>query len=151
MFGLLPVLNGCVPSKTSLSATPGEVPGLPPVASFAGDIRDINVPAEMEIDRSQTNGIETESFRGGVYVYKGNVSMLSLKDYMVQSMQGNKWKKVGETSTKDIMLAFVKPSKTCMMIISDGGRLGKTTLAFYVTIDQTAATALNPFGEAVGE
>lgn len=47
------------------------------------------------------------------------------------------------------MLAFVKPNKTCMMVISEGGPLSKTKLTFYVTIDETAATSLNPFGEAV--
>ncbi len=149
MLVLLLMLSGCVANKSSLSSVPGDTESLAPIPGNAGDILDINVPAEMEMDRTKTMGIKTESFRGGVYVYKGNVSMLSLKDYMVQSMQGNKWKQVGETSGKDIMLAFVKPSKTCMMIISEGGALSKTSLAFYVTIDQTAATSLNPFGEAV--
>ena len=93
-------------------------------------------------------GIKTESFRGGVYVYEGKVAVMSLKDYMVQSMQDNKWKQVGETSSKDIMLAFVKPNKTCMMVISDAS-FGKTELTLYVTIDKTAVAGLNPFGEAV--
>jgi hypothetical protein len=148
------ILSGCADNKTSLpmpAATEDNPDALPPVPGFAGDISDIVLPAELEWDRENSLGIKTESFRGGVYVYKGKVTVMSLKDYMVVSMQDNKWKLVGETSSKDVMLAFVKPNKTCMMVISDGGMLKKTKLTFYVTIDDTAATALNPFGEAVSQ
>ena len=51
-------------------------------------------------------------------------------------------------SIKDIMLAFVKPNKTCMMVITDGV-LGKTELTLYVAIDKTTSGGTNPFGEAV--
>ncbi len=152
LVGLVAVfsLSGCTGNKTVVASAPGESPdSLPPVPGFAGDIHDIVLPTELEWDRKSSMGIKTESFRGGVYVYEGKVAVMSLKDYMVQSMQDNKWKQVGETSSKDIMLAFVKPNKTCMMVISEGGPLSKTKLTFYVTIDETAATSLNPFGEAV--
>ncbi|WP_051305553.1 hypothetical protein [Desulfogranum mediterraneum] len=146
-------VSGCTANKSAVAAsTEGVSPDtLPPVPGFAGDIQDIVLPPELEWDRANSMGIKTESFRGGVYVYKGDVSVMSLKDYMVQSMQDNKWKQVGETSSKDVMLAFVKPNKTCMMVISEGGLVAKTSLTFYVTIDATAATALNPFGEAISQ
>lgn len=152
MAGLLSVfsMTGCATNKAPVTSTEGQSPDtLPPVPGFAGDIQDIVLPTELEWDRKSSMGIKTESFRGGVYVYTGKVAVLSLRDYMVESMQDNKWKQVGETSSKDIMLAFVKPNKTCMMVISEGGPLSKTKLTFYVTIDETAASSLNPFGEAV--
>ena len=152
LAGLVAVfsLSGCVGNKTAVASAPGASPdALPPVPGFAGDIHDIVLPTELEWNRKRSMGIKTESFRGGVYVYEGKVAVMSLKDYMVQSMQDNKWKQVGETSSQDIMLAFVKPNKTCMMVISEGGPLSNTKLTFYVTIDETAATSLNPFGEAV--
>lgn len=144
-------LSGCTKETTSLTpaADGTNIDSLPAVPGFAGDIQDIAIPAELEWDRKSSMAIKTESFRGGIYVYKGNVSVMSLKDFMVAAMQDNKWKQVGETSAKDIMLAFVKPNKTCMMVLSEGGVIGKNTLTFYVTIDETAATSLNPFGEAV--
>jgi len=144
------ILSGCMGNKAAVASGAGSTPdALPAVPGFAGDIQDIVLPAELEWDRKNSMGIKTESFRGGVYVYTGSVAVMSLKDYMVASMQDNKWKQVGETASKDVMLAFVKPNKTCMMVISEGGAFSKTRLTFYVTIDKTAATSLNPFGEAV--
>ena len=121
---------------------------LPPVSGFADDIQDIVLPTEMEWKRDKSMTIKTESFRGGVWHYVGKVEVVSLKDFMVSSMQDNKWKLVGEAASRDIMLAFVKPNKTCMMVIEDAS-FGKTELTLYVTIDKTAAAGLNPFGEAV--
>jgi len=121
---------------------------LPPVSGFADDIQDIVLPTEMDWKRNKSMTIKTESFRGGVWHYVGKVEVISLKDFMVSSMQHNKWKLVGEAASQNIMLAFVKPNKTCMMVIEDAS-FGKTELTLFVTIDKTAAAALNPFGEAV--
>ena len=143
------LLVGCAsgPMAQQESVQPGD-PALPPVAGFADDIQDIVLPTEMEWNRDKSMTIKTESFRGGVWHYSGKVEVISLKDFMTSAMQDNKWKLVGEAASQDIMLAFVKPNKTCMMVISDGS-FGKTELTLYVTIDKTAAAGLNPFGEAV--
>jgi len=143
------LLAGCANGPMSRQALvqPGDN-ALPPVSGFADDIQDIVLPTEMDWKRDKSMTIKTESFRGGVWHYVGKVEVVSLKDFMVSSMQGNKWKLVGEAASKNIMLAFVKPNKTCMMVIEDAS-FGKTELTLYVTIDKTAATALNPFGEAV--
>jgi hypothetical protein len=143
------LLSGCVGSSTVVQpADPAA--GLPPVSGFADDIQDIILPAEMDWNRKKSMTIKTESFRGGVWHYSGKVETISLKDFMTSSMQDNNWKLVGEAASTDIMLAFVKPNKTCMMIISEEN-FRKTALTLYVTIDKTAAVGLNPFGEAVSE
>lgn len=136
---------GCASNK---STSGSDTPGLPQVSSFADDIKDITLPSELEWNRKNSMAIKTESFRGGIFNYRGRAEIMSLKDYMVASMQDNKWRLVGETASKDIMLAFVKPNKTCMMVISDG-MLGKTELTLYVAIDKTTSGGVNPFGEAV--
>jgi hypothetical protein len=142
------VLNGC--STTSTLAP--DASGLPPVSMFAGDLKDIELPSELEWDRDKSMAIKTDSFNGGIWEYTGRVEPLSLKDYLIGAMQNNKWKMVGESTSHDIMIAFIKPSKTCMMVISENkGPAGKTRLTLYVTIDRTAAAGLNPFGEAVGK
>jgi hypothetical protein len=119
---------------------------MPPAPGFADDIQDIVMPVEMEWDRSKSMAIKTESFHGGVWHYKGKVEAVSLKDYMLNAMRDTGWKQVGEAASTDIMFAFVKPHKTCMMIISEGD-FGRTSLALYVTNDKSAAASLNPFGE----
>ena len=151
MFVLLTstlLLVGCASGPIAQQdAMPGNF-ALPPVSGFADDIQDIVLPLDMEWDRKKSMTIKTESFRGGLWHYSGKVDVISLKDFMTSSMQDNMWKLVGEASSQDIMLAFVKPSKNCMMVISDVS-FGKTELTLYVTIDKTAAAGLNPFGEAV--
>lgn len=144
-MALLLISSGCASSK---NRTGGDAPGLPQLSNFADDIKDITLPTELEWDRKDSMVIKTESFRGGIFTYKGKAEVMSLKDYLVASMQDNKWRLVGETASKDIMLAFVKPNKTCMMVISEG-MLGKTELKLYVAIDKTAAGNANSFGESV--
>ncbi len=143
------LIGGC--SGQSFTGGSSVAPGdsaLPPVSGFADDIQDIVLPTDLEWNRKKSMTIKTESFRGGIWRYEGKVEPISLKDFMISAMQDHKWKLVGEAASQDIMLAFVKPSKTCMMVISESA-LGKTHLTLYVTIDKTAAAGLNPFGEAV--
>ncbi len=137
------LLSSCVFPTSSIQTDLG---GLPPIPGFADDIHDVMLPAEMEWDRARSMAIKTESFHGGVWHYTGKVETVSLKDYMFTAMQDSGWKLVGEAASTDIMFAFVKPHKTCMMIISEG-TFGSTALTLYVTIDKTAAVKLNPFGE----
>jgi hypothetical protein len=145
------LLAGCAGNpmapQTELPSSDG---ALPPVSGFADDIQDIAIPTDMEWNRDKSMTIKTESFRGGLWHYSGKVEIISLKDFMVSSMQDNKWKLVGEAASKEIMLAFVKPNKTCMMVLEDAS-FNKTNLTLYVTIDKTAAAGLNPFGEAVAQ
>lgn len=141
---LLLISTGCASNKNKMG---GDTAGLPQVSNFADDIKDITLPSELEWDRKNSMVIKTESFRGGIFTYKGKAEIMSLKDYLVASMQDNKWRLVGETASKDIMLAFVKPNKTCMMVISDGV-FGKTELKLYVAFDKTSSGGTNPFGEA---
>ncbi len=140
------VLTGCSP-KANIAGAQGT---LPQVSGFAGGLQDIELPTELTWDRDASMTIKTASFNGGIWCYEGRVDVLSLKDYLVGSMQGNKWKLVGESTSKNILLAFVKPHKTCMIVIA-GSKFffGKTKVTLYVTIDRTAAAGLNPFGEAV--
>lgn len=133
---LLLISAGCASNKSMVGS---DAAGLPQISNFADDIKDITLPTELAWDRKNSMVIKTESFRGGIFTYKGRVEVMSLKDYMVASMQDNKWRLVGETASKDIMLAFVKPNKTCMMVISEGV-LGKTELKLYVAIDKTGAS-----------
>ncbi len=144
-MALILISAGCASNKSTAGS---DTPGLPQVSSFADDIKDINLPPELEWNRKNSMSIKTESFRGGIFNYRGRAEVMSLKDFMIASMQDNKWKLAGETTSKDIMLAFVKPNKTCMMVITDGV-LGKTELTLYVAIDKTTSGGTNPFGEAV--
>ena len=122
---------------------------LPATGSSLWNYEDIEIPAEMKYNPKGSMSIKTDSFRGGIIHYKGRVEMHSLKEFLVASMKKNKWKLAGEVSSQNIILAFTKPSKTCMINIDPKGSLSDTTLTMYVTVDVTAARALNAFGEPI--
>ncbi len=126
----------------------GKEGALPPLSAFADDLQDIELPTDLKWERDISMGIKTESFRGGVWKYSGNVDPISLKDFMTSSMESNKWKLVGEVTSEEILLAFIKPNKNCMMVIGETV-MGKAELTLYVTIDKTGAGGLNPFGEVI--
>ena len=51
-------------------------------------------------------------------------------------MKKRQWKHVGEATYKNILLAFTKPNKTCMVVLSEeGGLMGDTLATLYVTVD----------------
>lgn len=138
------VCGGCV----ATSSTPTE-DELPAVSTTVEGNPDIELPSELKWNSSESMVIKTDSFKGGTLVYSGRVEMNSLKDFIITSMKKNKWKHVGEASYKDILLAFTKPNKTCMVTLSEGfgGSLGNTHATLHVTVDVAAAKRLNPFGE----
>lgn len=148
---LILVSAGCASNKNTFG---NDASGAPQLTNFADDIKDITLPTELTWDRKGSMVIKTESFRGGIFIYKGRAEVMSLKDYMIASMQDNKWRLVGETASKDIMLAFIKPNKTCIMVISEGV-LGKTELKLHVAIDKTggasASSNANTFNDSISQ
>jgi len=153
----LPVLViGLLSSCAATSTT------TPPVDTTAGDndlaqltttvesYGDIELPIEMTLIPKKSMAMRTDSFQGGIHVYSGKVELTSLRDYIIASMRNHRWKLVGEASYNGAMLAFTKPNKTCMVVLSSGGSmLGKTEASLYVTVDVAAANRLNPFGEPI--
>lgn len=137
---------GCAGNRSVMTGDDG---GLPQMTNFADDIKDITLPTEMVWDRKNSMVIKTESFRGGIFSYKGRVEIVSLKDYMLASMKDNKWRLAGETASKDIMMAFIKPNKTCMVVISEG-MFQKTELKLYVAIDKTGGSGSGSYGSGAG-
>ncbi|HID69044.1 MAG TPA: hypothetical protein EYP35_00960 [Desulfobacterales bacterium] len=147
---LLFALGGCVPgsSKNAVQANDA-LAGLPPMASTVGNYEDIELPADMKYSNKNSMSIRTDSFRGGIIHYTGRVEIYSLKEFIIASMIKNKWKLAGEVSSRNVILAFTKPNKTCMMNIEPNGPVSDTTLTMYVTVDVTASKTLNAFGEPI--
>lgn len=154
LFLLAGLMNGCATGGgggTTVQAPEDSSDGLAPVTTMVESYGDIELPIEMVLESAKSMAMRTDSFQGGIHVYRGRVQIASLRDYIITSMRNNKWKRVGEATYKNVMLAFTKPNKTCMVVLAnDGaGNLGKTTASFYVTVDVAAANRLNPFGEPV--
>ena len=141
------LLQGCFPTDTSQTAEMD----MPPVPMNISSHEDIVLPAELTWNSGESMAIKTASFKGGIFHYSGRLELLSLKEFLKTSMADNKWKLVGEASYEKTMLAFIKPNKTCMIMLWEGigGALGRTHVQLYVTADLAAARGLNPFGEPV--
>jgi hypothetical protein len=139
------IFSGCA-EKTSTSQV-----DLPIVSNTVDNNSDIELPSDMKWNSDDSIAINTNSFRGGIYRYSGRVEINSLKEFITASMKKHLWKQVGEASYKNILLAFTKPNKTCMVVINEGfgGSLGNTNVTLYITVDTSAAKGMNPFGEPV--
>ncbi len=105
---------------------------------FPTKFRDFEVPNELKVDRSETLFVNTTSFNGGVVYLTGRLEVESLTDFFIQAMQRNGWKLNGEARYKNVLLAFSKPGKNCLISLYDG-KLGTTTKVYaYITEDLAA-------------
>lgn len=140
---LILFLSGC--SSKSMPA-PEANGDLPPMANSVASFDDIELPTDMKQETDKSMSIRNDSFRGGVYYFKGKVESASLKEFIIVSMQNSKWKLDGENvMKKESFLAFTKPNKTCLIIMKE--EMQNTKLTLVVTVNNAAATRLNPFGE----
>lgn len=105
------------------------------------EFKDLLIPGELKFNNEKTMSIHTDSFAGGILNFSGRVEMNSLADFFTTTMQKNGWKLGGTIQHKEILLAFVKPHKTCMIRIIKSG-FGLTTEVFaYITEDVAALKA----------
>jgi len=148
---VLVLLNGCAGMGFNSAPPIEEDSSLGPVTTMVESYGDIELPIEMKLVPKESMAMRTDSFQGGIHIYRGRVEISSLRDYIVASMRDHKWKMVGEASYNNVMLAFTKPNKTCMVVLYEdfAGMLGKTQANLYVTVDVAAASRLNPFGEPI--
>lgn len=150
LFFVTIMLSGCF-GTSSKSVDPARDNEMAAVTSMVESYGDIELPIEMTLVAEKSMAMRTDSFQGGIHIYRGRVQIASLRDYIIASMRNHKWKLVGEASYQNVMLAFTKPNKTCMVVLADdsAGVLGKTQANLYVTVDVAAANRLNPFGEPI--
>lgn len=145
------VLSGCAGKGGSddMMTDPIVGDGTELTTGVVGDYSDLALPSDMEYINKESMAIRTDSFKGGILRYSGRVEIESLKGFIIASMKKNQWKMVGEAHYKNVLMAFTKPNKTCMVVVSEGmgGALGKTYVTLYVTYDIAAANRLTPFGE----
>jgi len=147
---MLSMLSGCSTGRPT-TTQPIKDDELSPVSTMVESYGDIELPIEMVLDPDKSMAMRTDSFQGGIHVYRGRVQLSSLRDYLIASMRNHKWKLAGEASYQNSMLVFSKPNRMCMVVLSEDstGFLGKTQANLYVTVDVAAAGRLNPFGEPI--
>lgn len=149
----LMLLSGCTASNPFGSSTSTQVApdDFGAFSTKVGSFEDIEVPVDMKFVNDESMAIRTDSFEGGILTYSGRVELTSLKQFLISALESKKWKLVGEAQSHRLLLAFTKPSKTCMVVLEEGlgGKYGYTKATLYVTVDVAASGRLNPFGEPV--
>jgi len=131
---LLLALSGCSGINMGSSQSEGTNTAQ---SYFPTKFRDLEVPNELKVDTSKTLIVNTGSFNGGIIALSGRLEVESLTDFFNQSMQRNGWKLTGEAHYKNVLLAFSKANKNCMITIYEG-ELGTSTKVFaYITEDLT--------------
>lgn len=102
---------------------------------FPSGVKDIQIPAELEMKPDDSMFINTSSYIGGILSFEGRVDMESLADFFVATMKKNGWKMTGSIRYKNVLMAFVKPHKSCLIKITDTGLSMKTQATIYYTED----------------
>lgn len=134
--------SGCS-TLSSSSKSPNDPEGQPGSSKtivenapyYPTEFSDLLIPGELKFNNDKTMSIKTESFAGGILNFSGRVEMNSLAGFFETTMEKNGWKLTGTIKHKEILLAFVKPYKTCMMRIIKSG-LGRSTEVYaYITVD----------------
>lgn len=114
----------------------------------ANEFSDILIPSEFSWDREKSMIVRTDSYVGGVLQYTGRVDITSAADFFTNNMPRNGWKLAGSTRYKNVLLAFIKPNKTCTIVLSEDKLLMRTEVAIYVAEDTSTGSSksANPFG-----
>lgn len=150
-------LSGC--AELGLGTNSDQGPSTDPFSSstqeappfLANEFSDLLLPSELSWEREKSMIVRTDSFAGGVLHYSGRVDITSLADFFTNNMGKKGWKLAGSAKYKNILLAFIKPNKTCTILLSEDPLMMKTLASIYIAEDIAAGRAgggqqANPFG-----
>ena len=136
---LLLLLSACSTLQSSGSnGEPGSSSSTAMPPFFPNGVKDMQIPAELELRRDDSMFINTASYNGGILSFEGRVEIESLADYFTTTMQKNGWKMAGSIRYKNVLLAFVKPNKSCIIKLLETNLTWKTQVYIYYTEDLQA-------------
>jgi len=107
-------------SSTGFSQTaPGST-----AANVIYEFPDLPIPIELEKVEDKTIMIKTSGFQGGILVFKGRVTIVSLVEFFTKSMPKHGWVLDGTLNAERSFLAFSKGRNAYCLIQIYEGRLG---------------------------
>ncbi len=102
---------------------------------------DVPVPVELKRDDKNTMLISTPTYKGGVFVFKGNVTSQSVADFFSIEMPKYGWEPTGSISANKKFLGFAKAPKSSALIqIED--KLFYTLVQIWVSEPTTVNTVI---------
>jgi hypothetical protein len=133
--------NFILTSCAQTSSAPGEsstgfsqtAPG-PEAASVTYEFPDLPIPIELERVEDRTIMIKTVGFQGGILVFKGRVTVVSLMEFFTKSMPRHGWVLDGTLNAKRSFLAFSKERNAyCLIQIYEAQMGFKTEVQIWVS------------------
>ncbi len=103
-------------------------------ANVMYEFPDLPIPIELERVEDKTIMIKTVGFQGGILVYKGRVTVVSLVEFFTKSMPSHGWVLDGTLNAKRSFLSFSKGHNAYCLIQIYEGRMGfKTKVQIWVS------------------
>lgn len=140
LFLLLPFMAGCA-FLDELGAEPDNNDNaareIHPEPYNPSGFSDLLIPSELTWLRDKSMVVNTDSYAGGVLYFTGRVDVNSLADFFTTTMRRDGWELVGSVTHQDVLLAFIKPNKTCTIIIRNRGLVSPTDIQIHIADDLT--------------
>ena len=103
-------------------------------ASVIYEFPDLPIPIELERVEDKTIMVKTVGFQGGILVFKGRVTVVSLVEFFTKSMPKHGWVLDGTLNAKRSFLSFSKGHNAYCLIQIYEGRMGfKTEVQIWVS------------------
>jgi hypothetical protein len=116
-------------SREFSQTAPGSV-----AASVTYEFPDLPIPVELEKVGDRTIMIKTSGFQGGILLFKGRVTVISLVEFFTKSMPKHGWVLDGTLSAEQSFLAFSKgPNAYCLIQIYEGRMCLKTKVQIWIS------------------
>lgn len=150
LFALLTIFllqSGCTSTTSSANdeeMTPAVTEGQP---FYPPDFKEILIPNGLKLNQDKSMFITTDSFKGGFLHFKGRLEVNSLADFFINSMPKTGWERTGMVKYKNVLLAFSKPGKTCMITITETKFKFSTEVYIYVAEKINNSPSLSQTGQ----
>ncbi|MBF0607844.1 MAG: hypothetical protein SFH39_11470 [Candidatus Magnetobacterium sp. LHC-1] len=133
--------DGSPESGQPASVPPAPAPPPPSHMNLMGtEFEDIAIPQELKLEEDESILINTRAFVGGALTYSAPVTVESLIRFFNHEMPKRGWEFIASSyAKKNVILAFSKSNKNCIIYINIPGDWGNNTRV-QVWLGKTAAT-----------
>ncbi|MBF0564075.1 MAG: hypothetical protein HQK89_02410 [Nitrospirae bacterium] len=135
------IIFGCTTTATvktdgdGNSAPPPPPPAnLPHLSLMGTEFDDVDIPFELKLAEDESIMLNTRNFIGGSLTYAGSVTVDSLIRFFKTQMAKKGWEFAASSyAKKNIILAFAKPLKNCIIYIyGSADSFGNTKVQIWV-------------------
>lgn len=106
-------------ASTTTAATTAQ-PAVKENAPVYHDFGDIMVPRELSVIKKDSLIMTSGGVTSGILVLKGSVDVDSLANFFENKMPVDGWRKMGSFRSARSILLFEKPTRWCVIAISEG-------------------------------